>query len=59
MTNRADQNWPDEMITKIENENCSGTIEGFSIATLAADFFICLYDRTCARTTHATQGEGL
>lgn len=59
MMNRADQNWPDEMITEIEDGNCSEAMEGFPITILVADFFMCLYDRTYARIISTSQGEGL
>jgi hypothetical protein len=59
MMNRADQNWPDEMITEIEDGNCSGGMEGLPITTLAAEFFMSLYDRPCVRTLTVNQGEGL
>ena len=59
MTNRADQNWPDEMITEIDDGKCSGAMEGFPITALAADFLMCLYYRPYARTSTENKREEL
>jgi hypothetical protein len=60
MTNRADQSWPDEMITEIDEGNCSGAVEGFPITTLTADF-LCVYMivRAYVRELTVNQREGL